>query len=486
MNGEPEITTWRMMKQVMHCHFIPNYYCQEMYLRLQSLRQGGMSVEDYVKEFEMLTIRSKVEEPQEKTIARFITGLKFEIASIVELQTFHTLEEAINLACKVERQRKRIPHKSLKSHNQGSNSNQTFSDRRPKRIDGNEIYGRTDGRNEGKGKTVANASGANTDTQIIVKRSNQIKCFKCLGYGHIVAQCPNHKVMVAVSKQTDIVMQSRGEIHEECEEGQSIEEKEDQKTQEILIEPTKVVTEEGEKVILESTEVVTEEGEEVLIESTEVVSKEGDEIQNECEEDGNKEEMDDHDVMEICVKDKPHSLVTVEETTEPQLSLLMPRILPLPIASETMDHSISYQVHVPSFHFYYVDPLLGLRSIPAYCNHLMPMKTFEIFVDIHWNIEDDYVYWRSVVIWFGHAVERIVVSRQRTTGFSSIRVLADTPLEFNTFHHMPNIKLIHDVILQRNPIANTFVILGMVGYCFCRTMGRCFLSGKFVPYVEEF
>ena len=62
--------------------------------------------------------------------------------------------------------------------------------------------------------------------------------------------------MVAVSGPIDMVMQSRAEIHEECEEGQIIEEKEDQKTQEILIEPTKVVTEEGEKVILESTEVV--------------------------------------------------------------------------------------------------------------------------------------------------------------------------------------------------------------------------------------
>ena len=27
MNREPEITTWRMMKQIMHCRFVPNYYC---------------------------------------------------------------------------------------------------------------------------------------------------------------------------------------------------------------------------------------------------------------------------------------------------------------------------------------------------------------------------------------------------------------------------------------------------------------------------
>lgn len=44
-----------------------------------------MSMEDYVKEFEMLEIRCNVEEPQEQTIACFITGLKHEIANMVEL-----------------------------------------------------------------------------------------------------------------------------------------------------------------------------------------------------------------------------------------------------------------------------------------------------------------------------------------------------------------------------------------------------------------
>ena len=95
---------------------------------------------------------------------------------------------------------------------------------------------------------------------------------------------------------------------------------------------------------------------------------------------------------------KPYSLVTIEETNEPQLSPLVPRLLPLPFALGVMDHSISYQVHVLSFHFCYNDPLLGLRNEFAYCNHLMPMKRFEIFVDIHWGIRDDYIYWGSVII----------------------------------------------------------------------------------------
>ena len=225
-NGEPEIATWRMMKQVMHLRFVPDYYRQELYLRLQSLRQGGMSVEDYVQEFEMLTIRCNVEEPQERAIARFITGLKFEIASVVELQTFQTLEEAINLACKVERQRKRIPYKSTMPQSRGTNSNQSFSDKRPKR-DGNGSFSRMNGRNEDKGKTVANTNETNTNTQVAAKRSSQIKCFKCLGYGHIAAQCPNRRVMIAVSGQSELEVVSEDEKEEEENEIEDFDEEED-------------------------------------------------------------------------------------------------------------------------------------------------------------------------------------------------------------------------------------------------------------------
>lgn len=52
--------------------------------------------------FEMLKIRCIVKEPQGKTIAQFITGLKYKIANMVKLQSFTTSEEAINLACTIE------------------------------------------------------------------------------------------------------------------------------------------------------------------------------------------------------------------------------------------------------------------------------------------------------------------------------------------------------------------------------------------------
>ena len=90
------------------------------------------------------------------------------------------------------------------------------------------------------------------------------------------------------------------------------------------------------------------------------------------------------------------------------------------------------------------------------------------------------------MIWCGWDVEMLVVYRRRTTEYSPDKMLANTPLRINSLHPVTSITLIHDVILRRNPIANSFVISGMVGYCFCSTTDKCFLSGKIVSYVEEF
>jgi len=75
-DGEKEITTWETMKRVMKKRFVPDYYKQELYIRLQTLRQRSLSVEEY-------------------------------ITNVVELQPYIFLEEVIKLATRVERQQKR-------------------------------------------------------------------------------------------------------------------------------------------------------------------------------------------------------------------------------------------------------------------------------------------------------------------------------------------------------------------------------------------
>ena len=43
-NREPAVETWEEMKRVMQKRFVPTYYYQELYNKLQNLRQGNRSV----------------------------------------------------------------------------------------------------------------------------------------------------------------------------------------------------------------------------------------------------------------------------------------------------------------------------------------------------------------------------------------------------------------------------------------------------------
>ncbi|PKI58773.1 hypothetical protein CRG98_020832 [Punica granatum] len=60
-NREPPIDTWEV-KVVMKKRFVPSYYYLELYNKLQNLRQGNRSVEEYFKEMEVAMIRANVEE----------------------------------------------------------------------------------------------------------------------------------------------------------------------------------------------------------------------------------------------------------------------------------------------------------------------------------------------------------------------------------------------------------------------------------------
>jgi hypothetical protein len=79
-DDEEDITIWTAMKRVIKKRFVLDYYKLELYIKLQTLRQGFFSVE------ELLMIRCSIYlglllmliEPQEQTIARFI-------ANVVEL-----------------------------------------------------------------------------------------------------------------------------------------------------------------------------------------------------------------------------------------------------------------------------------------------------------------------------------------------------------------------------------------------------------------
>ena len=102
--GEPPITTWAQMKDVMRACFVPTYYNRDLFKKLQLLKQGTKSVEEYYKEMEIAMIRANVTEDDEKTMACFLNGLNRPIKKITDFQPYSNLLELVHQATKAERQ----------------------------------------------------------------------------------------------------------------------------------------------------------------------------------------------------------------------------------------------------------------------------------------------------------------------------------------------------------------------------------------------
>ncbi|KAH9669188.1 hypothetical protein KPL70_021684 [Citrus sinensis] len=185
-NRERPINTWEEMKAIMRRRFVPSHYYRELHQRLQSLTQGSRSVEDYHKEMEIIMIRANIEEEREATMARFLHGLNQDIANVVDLQHYVELEDMVHMAMKVERQLKK---KGSTRTNLGSSSSWKSKWSKDEKVVSKPkiepIKDHKEGGNQSKGKSNSQHS-----------RNRDIKCFKCLGTGHIASQCPNKRVMI--------------------------------------------------------------------------------------------------------------------------------------------------------------------------------------------------------------------------------------------------------------------------------------------------
>jgi hypothetical protein len=103
-DGEDPIVTWQEMKREMRIRFVPKHYRCDLFDKLQNLRQGSLSVEEYYKKMEKAIIRANVYEDEEQTIARFMAGLHRSIQCIVEFQPYRRLIDLVHQATKAERQ----------------------------------------------------------------------------------------------------------------------------------------------------------------------------------------------------------------------------------------------------------------------------------------------------------------------------------------------------------------------------------------------
>ncbi|XP_039014624.1 uncharacterized protein LOC120144671, partial [Hibiscus syriacus] len=173
------------MKGIMRKRFIHVHYHRDLFQKLQNLKQSHRSVEDYYKEMEVAMIRVNIEKDREANMARFLSGLNPEIANTLELYHYIEMDEMVQMAMKIERQLKRrdttrnIAPTSYKwSPNNIKKPTPPLvkeQDESSKNRQANKDF------NRGKQTT---------------ERSRDIRCFKCLGRGHVYTQFPNRNTML--------------------------------------------------------------------------------------------------------------------------------------------------------------------------------------------------------------------------------------------------------------------------------------------------
>jgi hypothetical protein len=85
------IRTCCAMKAEMRHHFVPPNYTRSLYDKLTNLKQGLKHVDEYYQEMELIMQRTRVREPAEQTMQRFLSGLTYQIRLIVHRHSYNDI-----------------------------------------------------------------------------------------------------------------------------------------------------------------------------------------------------------------------------------------------------------------------------------------------------------------------------------------------------------------------------------------------------------
>jgi hypothetical protein len=88
----------------MLARFVPSYYAHDLINKIQQLKQGAKSVEEYHQELQIGMLRCNLEERQDADMARFVAGLNHETQDVLEYKDYKIITRLSHFACKAERE----------------------------------------------------------------------------------------------------------------------------------------------------------------------------------------------------------------------------------------------------------------------------------------------------------------------------------------------------------------------------------------------
>ncbi|KAI5648874.1 hypothetical protein M9H77_34879 [Catharanthus roseus] len=143
------------------------------------------SVENYRQEMELYTLKLSLEEDKDASIARFLSGLKRDIANQLELYSYTTYEDMCHLETKIETQKKRSGFSKTtlpSSRNMVSKAQASTFKCLPKKQEAPNVAFKDNSKPKVEEK----------DRLI----TNPIRCIKCNGLGHIANNYPTKRTLI--------------------------------------------------------------------------------------------------------------------------------------------------------------------------------------------------------------------------------------------------------------------------------------------------
>jgi hypothetical protein len=93
--GKSKIKNWDKMVRKIKRKFMPKDYQINLFRQLQNLRQKGMTVKEYTKEFYRLSIRAWTYRGRCGKSGRYINGLRYDIQDEISLLSLRLLKMLI-------------------------------------------------------------------------------------------------------------------------------------------------------------------------------------------------------------------------------------------------------------------------------------------------------------------------------------------------------------------------------------------------------
>jgi len=196
----------------MHEQFVPPPYKKELFLKLQRLHQGPRTVDEYFKDLETTLTKINMHDSEESKITRFVSGLRRKIKDVIELYEYSSLKKLVHLAIKVE------SHILTKTTFKTTHHNDFYKSlRKDKNNISTTFFPSNFSKETSSSYNVFKDKPSNSTPKSPTKTSST-KCFKCLGFGYIAANCQSKRtIMLQEVNQDQIQIKTKRE-NEKAEE----------------------------------------------------------------------------------------------------------------------------------------------------------------------------------------------------------------------------------------------------------------------------